>query len=66
MLEYKKRNKIFSSCVKLIGIYLDIREAFKSKHQRIVKKIKHHAHENLNVLDRIIKDIIIPSSKIFQ
>ena len=64
VLDCKKRNdrKIFHSSAKLIAIYPDIDEAFKSMHQSIMTKIKNYACEDWIVLDVIIKHSI----KIFE
>ena len=59
VLDYKKRNdcKIFHSSSKLIASDSEIDEAFKSKHQSIMTKIKNYACE-----DWIISDVIIKHS----
>ena len=60
VLDYKKRNdgKIFHLSTKLIASDSDIDEAFKTKRQSIMTKIKNYTSEDCIVLDAIIKHSI--------
>ena len=60
VLDFKKRNdrEIFHSSAKVYASHSDIDEAFESKHQRIMTKMKNYAWKDWIILNVIIYTVL--------